>query len=208
LNAGVQGEKVRQVINLVTPFCWVDPDAAGRLNRLSIGRTGTAAVAWRREWDLCERMYLRRAFCSRRVSVVPVGDARSWGGDLGRGVDHIRKCLLKRLRSTGPQDDDAVRRQVKRKRDEGWQIFLLIPADSVDNGLLKEVGARWPGVQCFLHDPTLSPARFRRFGLDDVPYLEPELTAEAESDARSDWSDLMELAGVSDQLIENGEAFL
>lgn len=198
-------EHTQQVVNIVVPFCWVHPDAAANL--ASIAAQQPSIVAWGRTWDLSEQMYLRRALGVRHVLTVAVSGAETWGHDLANGVAHIRRCLAAGLNLSLSATDEQINSQVKRRRQRRQLTCVLAPARSVDDELLGEFRRRWPDVVVFLHEPGLTRVAFADWNLGDIPFLEPELTSDAESDARSEWAMLMTEAGAAEDMIASGKAF-
>jgi hypothetical protein len=197
--------KCQEVVNRVAPFCWVNPDAAASL-RASADEPG-GAVAWRRQWPLSEPMYLRRAFCSPDVFPVWVSDAGAWGGGLEHGLAHLRSCLLRRLGLPEGATDESIRRALELWRRSGRRVCLVMPLASVDAPLLGQARRCWPSSCFFLHDPNLTRPAFEQYGFDSVRFLEPELTAEAEYDARVSWTGLMLEAGADEGHVYSGEAY-
>ena len=87
-------------------------------------------------------------------------------------------------------------------------IFLGLPAEEFDDELLRQVHLRWPSVISFLYSSGLTPAELTSLNLKGVPFLEPELTSDSETDARMGWADLMKTIGVDTESIDSGKAFL
>lgn len=77
---GIIALDTRRIINIITPFGWVDPAAALQIPRVAFGEGPTRAMALRRSWALSVLMYLRRGCCRSKVRWVEFSGP--WGENL------------------------------------------------------------------------------------------------------------------------------
>lgn len=198
----------RNLINILTPFFWVSPEAAVRIPEIAGRRAGPRAAAWGRRWPLSERMYLHRAYCRwlNPYQVIAV-DADHAGGHEEPVLEHIRSSLADALNLDPDAEVDEIKEQIRNLEQEGEPVFLLVPAVSIDPALAGSIFGAWPEVTFFLFEEDLTAESFQERGLSGVEFLEPPLTRTVENAARTGWATLMAATGLSQAEIRKGEVF-
>lgn len=197
---------VRRVINIVTPFCWVDPETALNLLVIAARESQPRLVAWRRRWSLSEEMHLCRGYCSRGFKLVVVSDSCS--GQLKDDLEHVRRCLGERLCRDQDATEERIKTLINDLEAEGKPTFLVMPAKPVDGEFIKALQAQWRRVTFIFHDRGLTKEQMTAWGLGQAVFLEPLLDPKAEDTAFARWGALLELTGVDSDLIDQGRAFL
>jgi hypothetical protein len=191
-------DHVPPLINLVAPFCWVAPHGALRLAGLSSLPPGALRViAWRRSWPLSEAMYLYRAYCTRSESKLKIATASDCaGGDQALILDHIRSSLGQAVCGNPDASEADSRRRITKLVTDGVPVFLRMPANAADAGIVQKICETWPGLCVILFAEKLTRDEVKnRF--PGVGYLEPELPPEDEADARAGWDECMAEAKVT-----------
>jgi hypothetical protein len=187
-------DRVFRIVKLVAPFCWVSADSAGRIPEFVMQPpAGVRTMGWTRAWNFSERMYLHRAFCSRYgLHIVDVSD-RSGGGTQAI-FQHITRCLADRLCNNPNATVAAVDKRIKRSVADGRPVFLVLPADGLDEASVKLVQGEWPQLCIFLYSDTMTdPQMLAQF--PDIRLIEPPLRRDDEDDARAGWGDCLQAAG-------------
>jgi hypothetical protein len=201
--------RVPQIVNLVAPFCWVSPEGAVRVAALNALPGGQVrAVAWKRSWLLSERMYVYRGYGTRsknKLKVVQASDGA--GGSTAAILEHIRSVLAREVCANQQARDIDLTARLKQLASEGKPVFLVLPARSIDSGILLEIFRKWPEVCVFLFGEELDEAQVRA-QFPDVAFIEPPLSGDDELAARTGWGLCMDAAGISYDDLESGAAFL
>lgn len=206
------------LLDLVFPFCWVNAEAAGKLPDIAAYVPRTRAVAWAREWELSERMYLLRGYCHARACTVYVSnhDGGVSGPPGGRDsfLWHVISCLYQKFyyhQPEGRYEYEEVKKKVCRKVEEwerkGEPVFLIVPLDAVDKGRAQTILDEFPNVTLFLHSKTLTPSGFAYLEFPSAAFLAPPLDLEAEEDARAEYARLLELIGESLDRLDDPRRF-
>jgi hypothetical protein len=200
------------LLDLVFPFCWVNAEAAGKLPDIAARVPRTRAVAWAREWELSERMYLLRGYCHARACTVYVSNLD--GGVSGQDsfLGHVIRCLYqkffyRRPQEVGYEEKKRVCQKVEEMEREGESVFLIIPLDAVDKGRAQTILDELPNVTLFLHSATLTPSGFADLEFPSADFLAPLLDLEAEDGARSEYGRLLERIGESLDRLDDPQRF-
>lgn len=197
----------RRIINIITPFSWVDPAAALQLPLVAFGENPTRAVALRPSWDLSVLMYLRRGCCRSKVHWVEISG--SWGEGLLNDLRNIRRCLG--LEICYDNSDTTTIKKINKRLDnmmeQGDAVFLLIHARPIDSKLVCMLHRLWPQLTVFLYDSVLTREELIEWGLEHVVFLEPPPDPDEEEQARLAWSDMMYLTGMTPEELAAGEGF-
>jgi hypothetical protein len=180
--------RVPRIVNLVAPFCWVQPDTALGVTLLSTLPPGQSrAVAWARSWRFSERMYLYRGFCTRdRMKLLIASVSDTAGGQPAKIRDHIRSVLAWEVWRNRTETALRVAARITYLAKKGVPVFLLLPAHAVDAAVLKETQTQWPELCVFLFGDDEREIRER---FPDVTIL--PLTPDLEDAARIGWGDCM-----------------
>ena len=192
------------LLDLVFPFCWVNAEAAGKLPDIAARVPRTRAVAWAREWELSERMYLLRGYCHPRARTIYVsnldGGLNRLRGSQDSFLEHVISCLYQEFFYQLPRGEyEGVKRKVCQKVEErereGEPVFLIVPLDAIDKGRAQTILDEFPNVTLFLHSETLTPSGFADLEFPSADFLAPPLDLEAEAGARAEYGDLLGRVG-------------
>ncbi|MBV9958445.1 MAG: toll/interleukin-1 receptor domain-containing protein [Acidobacteria bacterium] len=204
------------LLDLVFPFCWVNAEAAGKLPDIAARVPRTRAVAWAREWELSERMYLLRGYCHLRACTVYVSNLDGGVGTLPGGQDsflwHVISCLYQEFFYHPPKGKyeevkKRVCRKVEEREREGKPVFLIVPLDAVDKGRAQTILDEFPKVTLFIHGETLTPSEFADLEFPGADFLAPPLDLEAEDVARAEYGHLLKLIGESLDRLDDPQRF-
>jgi hypothetical protein len=206
------------LLDLVFPFCWVNAEAADKLPDIAARVPRTRAVAWAREWELSERMYLLRGYCHARACTVYVsnldGGVSGLPGSQDSFLRHVISCLYQKffyrsrpLEVGYEEVKKRVCQKVEEMEREGEAVFLIIPLDAVDKGRVQTILDELPNVTLFLHSETLTPSGFADLEFPSADFLAPLLDLEAEDGARSEYGRLLERIGESLDRLDDPQRF-
>lgn len=195
----------KRVINIVTPFCWVDPEVAAQLSLVALHEKPPRTVAWGRSWPLSEMMYLRRGCGRLKVHKVEVSNV--WSGDMGEDLEHVRRCLSDALYYYPDATVEDINQRIRELEDEGNPVFLVAQAGPLDQSLALAIQKSWPRLTLFLFDEELSKSQLEERGMERAVLLEPLLDRAVEKNARSEWGELMSMTDERLDHIKSGEAF-
>lgn len=202
-------DRVPKIINLVSPFCWVQPAGAVRVAVLSALPQGQQrAIAWNRSWLLSERMYVYRGYCTRSKTKLKIANASDGaGGGAGSILEHIRSVLAREVCHDQQAGEVQLAAKIKELAKQAVPVFLLVPACALDAAVLSEIFLRWPEVCVFLFGEELDEAQVRD-QFPGVEFVDPPLAMADESAARTGWGECMDAAGISYDDLASGAAFL
>jgi hypothetical protein len=197
----------RRLINIITPFGWVDPEVALQIPLVAFGGGTARAVALRRDWELSVLMYLRRGCCRSKVHWVEISG--SWSGDLLDDLRNIRRSLGVEVcyDNSGTTTIKRIKKRLEAMLKQGDAVFLLIPAQWAQSKLICMLHRLWPQLTVFLYDSELTREQLVEWGLEHVVFLEPPPNPDEEEQARLAWSDMMYQAGMTPRELAAGEGF-
>ncbi|HEV7403248.1 MAG TPA: hypothetical protein VGO11_09990 [Chthoniobacteraceae bacterium] len=196
--------QLRRFINRLTPHCWVNADAAARLCRIVHHPEGSKIVAWTRNWDYSEKMYLCRAWGKILSRVIHV---ESKSGDVEDWKARVRVALAGAFYEQPTATTKAIRLQMKECwENNGEPVWIVLSASLAGQSIMESLSLEWPEVGFFVfqleNENALSDHEWT--GLERIsPALDPDL----ERTARREWGDLMIKLGVPPEQIVKGEVF-
>jgi len=205
-NVMMDGSDAQKVVKLLAPFCWVDPEAAVQLPKVTDDEGNRRSFAWRREWPLAERMYLYRTYCSQSVDTIRIATVTNgWGGDVNELLGHVQSQLAKAVAYPGAPDSIILER-LKKLASKGVAVYLLLGCKALDTAIAEQIRSRWRDVCLFLFDEKLTRDSAKAI-LPGVFYLTPELESDVERHARMQWIDCLEEAGADRTDAERDDIF-
>lgn len=193
-----------ELLDMVFPFCWVNAEAAGKLPDIAARTPRTRAVAWTREWNLSERMYLLRGFCHPRIYPIYVsnldGGINKHADDQNSFLDHLVSCLHQELCHRPPKGSfEEVKKKlcqiVEEREQEGEPVFLLIPLEAVDKERVQLILDEFPKVTLFFYSESLTQNDFADLEFPSADFLTPPLHPDAEHSAYAEYGRLLKLIG-------------
>jgi hypothetical protein len=186
--------RVRHIIKLVAPFCWVPPKSAGRLPALFLQPpSGVRAIAWMRKWKFSERMYLFRAYCSRlKLKITNASDLS--GGGRQAILNHITACLADKVCNNKEANAAAIAKRIHNLVGKGELVFLILPADGIDASIVTEVCETWKELCVFLYTEQMDEEQLGK-QFPDVQLVQRSPSVDDEDDACAGWGDCADAAG-------------
>lgn len=201
----IDNNRIKTIINILTPFCWVNPEIAVKIPFIAQCKSTPRVVVWRRRWSLSELMHLYRAYCRTFIRVVKISD--SFSGEIKYDLMLIRSSLGSVLCYNPEVTNEEINQRILDLEAKREAVFLVIPAYSIDKDMVFEIIKNWPKLVVFLYDKDIDKSKLNERGLHEIVILEPLLDLEIESIARLEWGDLMIVTGTNQEIIQTGEAF-
>lgn len=191
------------LLNWVFPFCWVNPEAAGKLPDIAARTSRTRAVAWAREWGLSEEMYLLRGFCHPNAVTIYASNLDGGVGsrDNDSFLDHIVSCLCQKLlyrpfeKARSEEIKKRLHQKIQQREREGKPVFLVLPLEPVDKDKVKIILDEFPSVTLFFYSESLTQSEFADLSFPSVEFLTPPLNIESERSAFEEYGSLLNLIG-------------
>jgi hypothetical protein len=201
-------DRVPRIVNLVAPFCWVSPASAIRVAALSALPPGQVrAIAWKRSWLLSERMYVYRGYCTRSKAKLKIANASDGAGGTAASIlEHIRSVLAREVCHDQGASEIGLASKIRDLAKQSVPVFLILPARAAVAGILSEVFGRWPDICVFLFGEELDVMEVNN-QFPGVELVDPPLSGEDESAARTGWGECMDAAGIPYSDLESGAAF-
>lgn len=197
-------QNVPAIVNLVAPFCWVPQEGAIAL--AATPAEPRRAAVWRRSWEVSERMYLYRAYGTRSSQKLKIVEASDRTGGVDELLAHVQSCLAVAICRNPQAPKERIKGKLRELAKAGVPVYLLIPETHLTSETLAMIRGEWADVAIILHGENLTPGESeRRF--PGVRFIEPPLEPEVEDDARIEYLNCLELAGIGKDKLDSGEAF-
>lgn len=200
-------EHVQRLINYALPHCWVNADAATRLCWIAHRTEGPKIVVWTRNWNLSEKMYLRRAWCKHLRRVVQVcaksGNVNDWNNKVHEAL------ALGFNRDPATTSTDKLRAQIRKFLvEQNEPVWVVLSAALTGHGIMKKLTSEWPEVLFFVFEPEDENAKPADWEWSEFERVTPALDLSLEKDAAAEWADLMEQCGVNRERIAKEDVFI
>lgn len=196
-------EELKAIINIVTPFCWVNPETAVKLPTVAMGKLKCMSVSWQRGWQLSEKMHIYQAYCTDKPIIVDMDD--DWSGSDSKDLDRVMRRLGEKL-CRFSITEESVKRNIEKCAKRGKHVFVVTPSIK-SKKFLKSLLDTWKGVTFFQYDEYPSSGEAKSSRDSESISLEPPLNPIVEEDASAEWGRLMELAEKEKDKINSGGAF-